>query len=132
MMAILCPYCDVTCLTKICSWRECDRSEFRQLSVTGNWARSFSPFRHPSNSKSATEFEHEEFMMFGNNHGDLPGCDVIVTNFLGSELDVVKANDDLTMMVIYHPWRPSLLITTSWKRMQTVQLAPTQNRYWVM
>jgi len=32
-------------------------------------------------------------MMFGND-GDLPGCDVIVTNFLGPELDGVKANDD--------------------------------------
>jgi hypothetical protein len=98
----------------------CDRSEFRQLSVTGKWARYFSPFRHPSDSKSAdTEFEHEELMMFGNN-GDLPDCDVIVANFLGSELDGVKVNDDLTMMVIYHPWRPSLLITMSWKRMQPV------------
>jgi hypothetical protein len=48
-------------------------------------------------------------MMFSND-GDLPNCDVIVTNFLGSELDGVKANNDL-MMVIYHPWQPSLLIT---------------------
>ena len=69
----------------------CDRFEFCQLSMTGNWARSFSLFHHPSYSKSAdTEFEHEELMMFGND-GDLPGCDMIVTNFLGPELDGVKA-----------------------------------------
>jgi hypothetical protein len=93
----------------------CDRFEFHQLSVTGNWARSFSPFCRPSYSKSAdTEFEHNEFIMFIND-GDLPNCDMIVANFLGSELDDVKANNDLTMMAIYHLWRPSLLITTSWK-----------------
>src|SRR5882762_3272325 len=36
---------------------------------------------------------NEEFMMFGNN-GDLPGCDMIVANFLRPELDGVKVNDD--------------------------------------
>ena len=65
----------------------CDRSEFCQLSMTGNWARSFSLFHHLSDSKSVdTVFEHEELMMFSND-GDLPDCDVIVTNFLGSELE---------------------------------------------
>jgi hypothetical protein len=93
--------------------------------MTGNWARSFSLFRHPSDSKSVdTVFEHEELMMFSND-GGLPDCDMIVTNFLGSELNGVKANNDLTM-VIYHLWRPSLLITMSWKRMQMARLAPTQ------
>ena len=41
-----------------------------------------------------TEFEHKEFieMMFGND-SDLP-CDVIIADFLRSELDGVKANKD--------------------------------------
>ena len=61
--------------------------------MTGNWARSFSLFCHPSNSGSAdTEFEHKVFAEEMND-GDLP-CDMIVVNFLRLELDGVKANDD--------------------------------------
>jgi hypothetical protein len=88
----------MTQLTKICIHQlvgtTCDRSKLHQLSVTGNQARSFSLFHHPSDSESVdTEFEYKRrSMMFGND-SDLP-WDVIVANFLGLELDSAKANDD--------------------------------------
>jgi len=88
----------VTCLMKIhihqLAGMTHDRSKFHRLSVTGNWARSFSPFLTTvTPSQRIQNSNNEEFMMFGND-GDLPGCDVIVANFIGPELDGVKANDD--------------------------------------
>jgi len=62
--------------------------------MTGNWARSFSLFLTPvTPSQWIQNSNNEEFMMFSND-GDLPSCDVIVANFLGSELDGVKVNDN--------------------------------------
>jgi hypothetical protein len=90
----LTPYRDHDMLMKICIHQLAGMtSKFHQLSMTGNWARFFSLFRHPSNSGSAdTEFEHKVFAEEMND-GDLP-CDMIVVNFLRLELDGVKANDD--------------------------------------
>jgi len=90
----LTPYRDHDMLMNICICQLAGMtSEFHQLSMTGNWVRSFSLFHHPSNSGSVdTEFEHKVFAEEMND-GDLP-CDMIVANFLGLELDGVKANDD--------------------------------------
>src|SRR6202790_2772351 len=88
----------VTCLMKIYIHQlvgmTCDRSKFHWLSMTGNWARSFSLFLTTvTPSQRIQNLNNKEFMMFDND-GDLPSCDVIVANFLGPELDSVKMNDD--------------------------------------